>query len=103
MRLVLCLLLFVCGKTHAVPVTALAFSPDGAVLIAAAGEQVLVRSPVTGAAIEAIPCVGMRVAMLAFHPDGSLIAVGGGTPGEKGEVRLLAWPGKKWLGSFGGN
>jgi WD40 repeat protein len=29
--------------------------------------------------------------------------VGGGTPGEKGEVRLLDWPHKKWLGSFAAN
>lgn len=103
MRLLLCLLLFACGKTHAAPVTALAFSPDGAALVAAAGEQVLLRSPVTGAALDAIPCTGMRAAALAFHPDGVLLAVGGGTPGEKGELRLLDWPQRKWLGSFRGN
>lgn len=103
MRLLLCLLLFACGKMDAAPVTALAFSPDGAVLIAATGDQVLLRSPVTGAALDAIPCTGMRVATLAFHSDGSLLAVGGGTPGEKGEVRLLAWPQKKWLGSIRAN
>jgi WD40 repeat protein len=100
MRLVFCLLLFACGKIDAAPVTALAFSPDGAALIAAAGDQVLLCSPITGATLDAIPCSGMRVASLAFRPDAALLAVGGGTPGEKGEVRLLDWPQKKWLGSF---
>jgi WD40 repeat protein len=100
MRLLLCLLLFACAKLSAAPVTALVYSPSGAVLVAAVGEEVLVRDPATGAAVEAIPAAGMRVAALAFSPDGKLLAVGGGTPGEKGEVRLLAWPEKKWLGSF---
>lgn len=103
MRLLLCLLLFAYGKAQAAPVTALAFSPDGAALVAAAGDQVLLRSPHTGDALDAIPCAGMRVATLAFSPDGTLLAVGGGTPGEKGEVRLLDWPARKWLGSFAEN
>jgi WD40 repeat protein len=103
MRAVLCLLLFLCAKMNAAPVTALAFSPDGAVLVAAAGEKVLVRSPQNGDALGAIPCAGMRVATIAFSPDGKLLAVGGGTPGEKGEVRLLGWPSRKWLGSFAVN
>ena len=103
MRLLLCLLLFACVKAHAAPVTALAFSRDGATLAAAAGDQVLLRSPVSGAALEAIPCTGMRVATLAFSPDGALLAVGGGTPGETGEVRLLDWQTRKWLGSFSEN
>jgi WD40 repeat protein len=103
MRLLVCLLLLACGKMHAAPVTALAFSPDGASLVAAAGDKVLLRSPVTGNALDAIPCAGMRVATLAFSPDGSLLAVGGGTPGEKGEVRLLDWSRRKWLGAFAAN
>ncbi len=103
MRRLVCLLLFACAKMHAAPVTALAFSPDGTALAAAAGDKVLLRAPDTGDARDAIPCTGMRVATLAFSPDGTLLAVGGGTPGEKGAVRLLAWPGKKWLGSFAAN
>jgi WD40 repeat protein len=103
MRLLLCLLLIVCGKMPAAPVTALAFSPDGASLVAAAGDKVLLRSPDTGDALDSIPCAGMRVATLAFSPDGTLLAVGGGTPGEKGEIRLLDWPRRKWLGAFAAN
>src|SRR6187549_450817 len=103
MRLLLSLLLLACGEALAAPVTALAFSRDGAALAAAAGDNVLLRSPVTGDALDAIPCAGMRVATLAFAVDGTLLAVGGGTPGEKGEVRLLDWQTKKWLGSFADN
>jgi WD40 repeat protein len=99
-RLLVCLLWLVSGKAIGVPVTALAYSPDGAVLVAAAGEEVLLRSPLTGAPLDAISCPGMRVATLAFSPDGALLAVGGGTPGEKGEVRLLGWEGKNRLGSL---
>jgi WD40 repeat protein len=100
MRLFLCVLHFALGQLHAAPVTALAYSPDGAVLVAGSGDQVLLRAPATGAALDAIPCAGMRITTLAFSPDGKLLAVGGGTPGEKGEVRLFDWPQKKWLGAF---
>ncbi|HEV7401746.1 MAG TPA: WD40 repeat domain-containing protein [Chthoniobacteraceae bacterium] len=100
MHLLLCLWLFACGTALAAPVTALVYSPDGAALVAAAGESVLLRAPATGDALDAIPCAGMRVATLAFSPDGTLLAVGGGTPGEKGEVRLLDWPARKWLASM---
>ena len=105
MRLLFGLLLLAWTKATAAaaPVTALAFSPDGAALLAARGGQVLICSPETGHASRVIECAGMRVAALHFHPRGTLLAVGGGTPGEKGEVRLLEWSQKNWRGSVARN
>ena len=103
MRLLISLLLILRGATWAAPVTALAFSPDGAALVATAGDRVLVCSPATGASLDTIADSAMRFVSLAFSPDGTLLAVGGGVPGEKGAVCLRDWRGKKWLSSFAGD
>lgn len=101
-------ILLLCGalyaaETHAAPLTALAFSPDGSVLAGAAGNKVLLLSPQTGEGADSLTWEGMRVVALAFQPRGALLAVGGGIPGEKGEVRLLDWRRKTWLGSMSAN
>jgi WD40 repeat protein len=92
------LLLASCATLHAAPVTALAFSPDGKILAATAGNTLTLRDPATGDVKDSLTAgPGLRLTTLAFAPKGTLLAVGGGIPGEKGEVRLLDRHNKTWL------
>ena len=72
-----------------IPITALAFSPDGAALLAAGHHEITVWNTTDGKLIRRIGNLPQRVEAFAFHPDGSTLAVAGGTPGESGEVRLI--------------
>jgi WD40 repeat protein len=74
------------------PVTALAFSPDGAALVSSGYGSVVVRSAATGAPQRKIACGLAHVHDLAFSADGRLLAAAGGTPGASGAVALLDWP-----------
>lgn len=90
-------------EASAAPVTALAFSPDGSVLADASGRNVTLRSGATGRKTASFSFEGERALALAFQPNGTLLAVGTGTPGEKGGVRLLDWRPQKWLGTLATN
>lgn len=71
------------------PVTAVAFSSDGAQLFAGGYHEVTVWNPADGQPIRRIANVGQRTFALALSPDGSLLAVGCGTPGRLGECRIF--------------
>ena len=73
----------------ALPVTALAFSPDGAELAVSGYREVTIWNPTTGALVRRIGNVAPRTVALAFSPDGKTLAVAGGQPGESGELRLF--------------
>lgn len=75
----------------AVPVSALAFSPDGTVLASAGARAVELRSPVDGSVVRSVPCALARISSLAFHPARPWLAVGGGVPGVRGEMAILDW------------
>ncbi len=51
----------------------------------------------TGEELGSFTCDGERALSLAFQSNGQLLAVGTGSPSEKGSVRLLDWRQKKWL------
>lgn len=70
------------------PVTAVAFSPDGKELFAGGYHEVTVWNPETGQLARRIGNVGQRTYGLAFKPDGSQLAVACGAPGRLGEVRI---------------
>jgi hypothetical protein len=70
------------------PITALAFSPDATRLAASGYYEVTLWNPVDGALVARIGNVAERTFGLAFSPDGALLAVASGIPGELGEVRL---------------
>jgi WD40 repeat protein len=89
------LLLLWCGSavtSRAVPVTALAFTPDGTALVSNGDRALDVRSAKDGAMIRRIECPLSKITSLAFAPAGRLLAVAGGEPGVRGEVLLLSWP-----------
>jgi hypothetical protein len=82
-------------KSHlhlAAPVTALAYSPDGAYLAAAAYKTVHLFNPHGLADHDALKEAGGPVTALAFSHDGKSLAVAVGNSGEPSELRLYALP-----------
>jgi WD40 repeat protein len=86
----------------AAPVTALAFSPDGSLLVSSGYREILLRPAREPAVGRRISCDLSQVHDLAFSPNGRLLAAAGGTPGTSGAVHLLAWPGGKRVAALGG-
>ncbi len=82
---------------RAVPITALAFSPDGAALVSNGDRRIDVRSPKDATVQRNVVCDLAKITSLAFAPGGRLLAVGGGEPGVDGEVILFSWPEAKVL------
>jgi WD40 repeat protein len=74
----------------AIPVTAVAFSPDGSQIASSGYHEVLVWNTADGALVRRISNVAERIYDLEFSADGSTLAVAAGTPGELGELKLFA-------------
>ena len=72
-----------------VPVLALAFGSDGRELASGGYHEVLIWNAADGKLLRRIKNVGQQVQALAYNSDGSLLAVGGGTPGEYGELKVF--------------
>lgn len=88
----------------AVPVTALAFSPDGKELAVSGFREVTVWDTASGQLLRRIGNLAPRTYALVWSADGKRLAVGSGIPGELGEARLFeADTGKllKVLGAHG--
>ncbi|MEM6468147.1 MAG: hypothetical protein AAF802_01160 [Planctomycetota bacterium] len=91
--LAICLCISFSGKITAdAPITAIAFAPDG--------ETALVGSQ-SGVRLYGFPDIAIQrrirsslteVGAIEFSPDGRRVAIAGGTPGERGEVEMFAWP-----------
>jgi WD40 repeat protein len=71
-----------------VPVTALAFRPDGGELAVSGYHEVTFWDPSTGALVGRATKLVERTNGLAYSPDGTKLAIAGGTPGIMGEVRV---------------
>jgi WD40 repeat protein len=72
-----------------VPITALAFTPDGTRIATSGHNEVLLWHASDGKLVRRIGGVAKQTLALAFSPDGKILAVGGGVSGELGEVRLI--------------
>src|SRR5438093_4287761 len=72
------------------PITALAFSPDGAELAASGYHEITLWDASNGNLLRRIKNVAQRTLSLAYQPHGSLLAAASGTPGKIGEVKLFA-------------
>ncbi|WP_010587578.1 c-type cytochrome domain-containing protein [Schlesneria paludicola] len=73
----------------AVPVMALAFSPDGTLLATSGYREVLLWNPADGQLVRRIKNLAERPHDLEFNADGTVLAVAAGTPGQMGEVKLF--------------
>ena len=91
------------ARTHAaapkvygrnMPITALAFSPDGSLLATGALREIILWNTADGKMVRRIPNMAQRTFALAWHPNGGTIFAGGGIPGELGEVRAFTPEGK---------
>jgi hypothetical protein len=74
---------------HAAPViTALAYSPDGALLAISGYREILLHKADGSGLVARLPGISDNITSLAFSPDGSVLAAVGGTPATFGEVQL---------------
>lgn len=72
-----------------VPVTAVAFSPDGKELFVGGYHELLVFDTASGGLLRRLGGLGQRVTAIRFLERGETVAVAGGEPGRAGDVRLL--------------
>ena len=73
----------------ALPVQALAFQPDGRELAVAGRNEVTVWNPVSGVLIRRLQRLPERIMAMAYSRDGKHLLVGGGSPGDYGELLLV--------------
>jgi len=71
------------------PITALAFSPDGKELLVGGYHEITVWSVEQPKLLRRITNIGQRVYALQLSPDGKTLAAACGAPGSHGEVRLI--------------
>ncbi len=83
-------------------ITALAATPDGAGYVSGSQAGLAFRAW-DGESDQAIATGLDHVHHLSFSPDGSLLAVAGGSPAESGEVELWSWPERKRLRQLEGH
>ncbi|MGH7200292.1 MAG: c-type cytochrome domain-containing protein, partial [Planctomycetaceae bacterium] len=72
-----------------VPVLALAFSPDGTELAIGGYHEVTVWNPATGELVRRLGRLPQRIHSLTWSRDGKTLLVGGGSPGDYGELALV--------------
>ena len=72
--------------------TSIAFSPDGNQVLAGSQAGVVLHDADSGAVTGKLESELENVHDLRFSPSGDLLAVGGGIPGESGQVELFDWP-----------
>jgi WD40 repeat protein len=69
------------------PVTAMAFSPDGKNLVTGGNHELTVWESATGKLTKRLRTRAERAHAMVFHSDGNLI-VAGGRPGQEGDIRV---------------
>src|SRR5262249_44406925 len=85
------------------PVTAVVYSPDGKTLATGAYGHVTIWDMATGAPVKVLTNVLGAVNDLRFSPDGKVLAVAGGQPSFRGDMRLYSTANWQLLGTLGGH
>lgn len=71
------------------PITALAYNPQGDELVAGGYNEITIWNAADGALKRRIKDAAQRTYALAYNADGTLLAAASGVPGESGEVKLF--------------
>jgi WD40 repeat protein len=85
------------------PVTAVTFSPDGRLLASGVYGRVTVWDMTTGRPVKILTNVLGAVNDLRFSPDGKLLAVAGGQPSFRGDLRLYSTADWQLRAALGGH
>lgn len=85
------------------PVSALAFSPNSQQLAVGVYGRVTVWDLASGRPVSVLTNVLGSVNDVKFSPDGSLLAVAGGQPSSRGDLRLFSTKDWKIVGTLGGH
>lgn len=72
-----------------IPVTAIAFSPDGSQLASSGYHEVLVWNTADGTLIRRVSNLAERIHDIEYSADGTRLLVAAGTPGQLGELKLF--------------
>ena len=72
-----------------VPITAIAFSPDGQQVATSGYHEVVLWNAADGKLARRVTNVAERVYDIAYSPDGKTMAVAAGTPAQMGELKLF--------------
>jgi len=72
-----------------VPVTAVAFSPDGQLLATAGYHEVILWNPQNGQLVRRLTDVAQQTYGIDFSPDGEEIVIASGTPAQVGETSVM--------------
>jgi|GEM_PF-613791 WD40 repeat protein len=74
----------------AIPIFAMEFTPDGKSLLTGGWHELLIWDVETGELQLRVTGLPQRIYRVAYSPDGKLLMVCGGAPGEYGEIRLFS-------------
>ncbi|QDU92476.1 c-type cytochrome domain-containing protein [Lignipirellula cremea] len=83
------------------PITALAFRPDGQELAVSGLHEITIWNTADGVLARRIANAAERTYSLAYSADGKLLAAAGGTPGRLGEIKVFDPVEGKLLRHFG--
>jgi len=83
------------------PVTAMAFHPNGKEIFVGGYHEMTVWNTTDGALLRRIGNAGQRTYSLEVSPDGKLLAAASGAPGKIGEVRLYDLASGELVRAFG--
>jgi WD40 repeat protein len=74
---------------RSVPITAVAFNPDGSQVVTGGYHEVVLWNAADGTLVRRIQNVGQRTYAVRFSNDGQHLVAAGGAPGRLGEARIF--------------
>jgi WD40 repeat protein len=83
---------------HSLPaVTAMAWSPDGALLAVSGFHEILLHRADGSGIVARLSGESPRIESLAFSPDGKILAASGGAPSEYGQIQIWNVAGRRLI------